>query len=145
MNYSKIYKKLCFPKLSTFNTAQANTLPVGTKFQYVVLWNVPNKQLQHAVQRTTKNYYPKLVKESGLSLSCPHRTLPEQIRDQQPPNSSTLFYFIFQRNTTIVLLNGYEELIKNCPKEFLKSCPQNITRAIPSPVAAKHQYVYLIV
>ena len=102
---SKIYQRNCFPKLSTQNTAQANTLPLGAKFQYVVLWNIPNKQLQHAVQRNNTNY-SKVGERKWTPLRCLHRTLPEQIRDQQPPYSTTSLYFIFQRNTTIVLLNS---------------------------------------
>ena len=109
-NLRKSTKEIVFPKIVHINTAQANTLPLGAKFQYVVLWNIPNKQLQHAVQRNNTNY-SKVGERKWAPLRCLHRTLPEQIRDQQPPYSTTSLYFIFQRNTTIVLLNSYNELI----------------------------------
>ena len=113
-------KEIVFPKIVhiSFNTAHAHakTLPVGTKFQYVVLWNVPNKQLQHAVQRTTTNY----SKVGERKWTFPKLSTQNTARTNTRPAATKLqylFYFIFQRNTTIALINGCEELIKNCPKK----------------------------
>ena len=53
-----------------------------------------------------------------ISQSCPHKTLPEQIFHIQQPNSSMLWFGMFQRKIHQVLLKGCHALSNNRWKKF---------------------------
>ena len=65
-------------------------------------------------------------KKFWFPKSCPHKKLAEQIFHIQPPNSSMLWFGMFQWKILSVLLKGCHELFDNRPKKFWfpKSCPQ---------------------
>ena len=103
-NYSKIaHRYFVSQNLSTQNTALTNTSPVVTKFQYVLIFYIPKKYPQHPAQGPQRSIR-KLAKEILFPKSCPHRTLPTQILHQQLPNSSMLFFSMFQFNMHSALL-----------------------------------------
>ena len=63
-NSSKIGQTNCISqKLSTQNTARVNTTLVGTKLQYVILWDVQKKGPLHPVQMACTNH-SKMARES---------------------------------------------------------------------------------
>ena len=99
-----------------------------TIFNYVELWHIPMIDPQFCAQgycEIFKNHPKKFL--IIISQSCPHKTLPEQIFHIQQPNSSMLWFGMFQRKIHRVLLKGCHALSDNRRKkfDFPKSCPQS--------------------
>ena len=179
-NYSKIGLTNCIsPKMSTQNTARVNTVQVGTKLHYVILWDVPKKDPSRSEQMACTNYSKNGQRNCGYEIlskqHCPrkyfasryqipvccslkcstesfvafcskclhqlfenlpkylrfpkvvHIPLPEQILHQQAPNSSMLFFEMFQRNIHSVLFKVLAPTVRKSVKVivFPKSCPHS--------------------
>ena len=81
----------------------------------VVLWGVPKIQPQRPVQSASTNY-SKIYQRNCVSQNCPHITLPKQILYQQAPNSSMLFFEMFQRKIRSVLFKVLTPTVRKSVK-----------------------------
>ena len=89
-------------------------------------FDIFQRKIHSFVLKGHQELFENHLKKFWFPKSCPHKKLAEQIFHIQPPNSSMLWFGMFQWKIRSVLLKGCHKLFDNRPKKFWfpKSCPQ---------------------